>query len=241
MDLLRDPQANIEMGAYYLTKLIGQFNNLAVALAAYNHGPGRIAELPAACVRLGIGRPLLQYRSVAESGSLAALVAAAEGLEPRSAAALFRERLYVGGLAQRQEQARSGSGRPADVRLERYGVTDLSVRVDAPTPGFLYVIEGFDRHWTARVNNAPASVLPANEAFMAVPLPAGVSTVDLRYDPLAFRGALFVYFRLVVAISTLAVGNVALYRLFGRWSLPVRVRLRGRRAVTDPRSKDNGR
>jgi hypothetical protein len=45
VDLLRDPQANIEMGAYYLTKLIGQFNNLAVALAAYNHGPGRIAEL----------------------------------------------------------------------------------------------------------------------------------------------------------------------------------------------------
>ncbi|HEU4400777.1 MAG TPA: lytic transglycosylase domain-containing protein [Candidatus Polarisedimenticolia bacterium] len=44
-DILRDPRANIEMGAYYLTKLIGQFNNLSVALAAYNHGPGRIAEL----------------------------------------------------------------------------------------------------------------------------------------------------------------------------------------------------
>jgi soluble lytic murein transglycosylase-like protein len=43
--ILRDPSANIEMGAYYLTKMIGQFNNLAVALAAYNHGPGRIAEL----------------------------------------------------------------------------------------------------------------------------------------------------------------------------------------------------
>jgi len=43
--ILRDPQANIEMGVYYLTKLIAQFNNLSVALAAYNHGPGRIAEL----------------------------------------------------------------------------------------------------------------------------------------------------------------------------------------------------
>ncbi|HYS78218.1 MAG TPA: lytic transglycosylase domain-containing protein [Candidatus Dormibacteraeota bacterium] len=43
--ILRDPQANIEMGAYYLTKLIAQFNNLSVALAAYNHGPARIAEL----------------------------------------------------------------------------------------------------------------------------------------------------------------------------------------------------
>jgi soluble lytic murein transglycosylase-like protein len=44
-DLLRNPQANIEMGAYYLTKMISQFNDLSVALAAYNHGPGRIAEL----------------------------------------------------------------------------------------------------------------------------------------------------------------------------------------------------
>jgi peptidoglycan lytic transglycosylase len=52
VDILRDPQANIEMGAYYLTKLIGQFNNLAVALAAYNHGPGRIAELSEAKAEL---------------------------------------------------------------------------------------------------------------------------------------------------------------------------------------------
>ena len=47
-ELLRDPGANIEMGTYYLTKLVNQFNNLSVALAAYNHGPGRIAELAAA-------------------------------------------------------------------------------------------------------------------------------------------------------------------------------------------------
>lgn len=47
-DLLRDPSANIQMGAYYLTKMIGQFNDLAVALTAYNHGPGRIADMTAA-------------------------------------------------------------------------------------------------------------------------------------------------------------------------------------------------
>jgi len=53
--LLRDPSANIEMGTYYLTKLIGQFNDLAVALAAYNHGPGRIAELSEAKADLPMG------------------------------------------------------------------------------------------------------------------------------------------------------------------------------------------
>jgi membrane-bound lytic murein transglycosylase MltF len=54
-DLLRDPGANITMGTYYLTKLIAQFNNLSVALAAYNHGPGRIAELAEANADLPMG------------------------------------------------------------------------------------------------------------------------------------------------------------------------------------------
>ncbi|HEX9428331.1 MAG TPA: lytic transglycosylase domain-containing protein [Candidatus Polarisedimenticolia bacterium] len=53
--ILRDPSANIEMGTYYLTKLIGQFNNLSVALAAYNHGPARISELTEANADLPMG------------------------------------------------------------------------------------------------------------------------------------------------------------------------------------------
>jgi soluble lytic murein transglycosylase-like protein len=42
-ETLRDPAANIEMGTYYLTRLLGRFNDLSLALAAYNEGPGRIA------------------------------------------------------------------------------------------------------------------------------------------------------------------------------------------------------
>ncbi|MFQ5878199.1 MAG: lytic transglycosylase domain-containing protein [Acidobacteriota bacterium] len=54
-EILRDPAANIEMGTYYLTKLIGQFNNIALALAAYNHGPSRIATLAEAKADLPMG------------------------------------------------------------------------------------------------------------------------------------------------------------------------------------------
>ncbi len=63
--ILHDPSANIEMGTYYLTKLIGQFSDLSVALAAYNHGPGRIAELEqaAADLPMGYSEKVLSYYS----------------------------------------------------------------------------------------------------------------------------------------------------------------------------------
>jgi soluble lytic murein transglycosylase-like protein len=43
------------MGTYYLTKLLGRFNDLSVALAAYNHGPTRIANLAEARATLPMG------------------------------------------------------------------------------------------------------------------------------------------------------------------------------------------
>jgi soluble lytic murein transglycosylase len=41
---LRDPSTNIALGTYYLTKLLGRFNDLTRALAAYNEGPERVAD-----------------------------------------------------------------------------------------------------------------------------------------------------------------------------------------------------
>lgn len=54
-ELLRDPVANIQMGTYYLTKLLGRFNDVSVALAAYNHGPNRIARFRDAQLELPMG------------------------------------------------------------------------------------------------------------------------------------------------------------------------------------------
>jgi soluble lytic murein transglycosylase-like protein len=54
-DLLRDPSANIVMGTYYLTKLLGQFEDMATALTAYNHGPGRVSRMEQARATLPMG------------------------------------------------------------------------------------------------------------------------------------------------------------------------------------------
>jgi soluble lytic murein transglycosylase len=64
-EILRDPSANIEMGTYYLTKLLGRFNDLSIALAAYNHGPSRVADLASteAGVPMDYTQKVLRYYS----------------------------------------------------------------------------------------------------------------------------------------------------------------------------------
>jgi soluble lytic murein transglycosylase len=55
--ILWDPLTNIEMGTYYLRTLISRFDNVEVALAAYNHGPNRIAALQATNTALPLEYP----------------------------------------------------------------------------------------------------------------------------------------------------------------------------------------
>lgn len=44
-ELLTDPEVNILLGGFYLRKLIERFENVDVALAAYNTGPNRVRSL----------------------------------------------------------------------------------------------------------------------------------------------------------------------------------------------------
>lgn len=57
---LHDPELNIEMGAFYLNQLIERFDDMDLALAAYNMGPGRVEEIE----RLGLEKPKRYARSV---------------------------------------------------------------------------------------------------------------------------------------------------------------------------------
>jgi soluble lytic murein transglycosylase-like protein len=44
-EVLRDPEYNLHCGAYYLSKLLRRFNDVELALAAYNSGETRVARL----------------------------------------------------------------------------------------------------------------------------------------------------------------------------------------------------
>ena len=64
--ILWDPLTNIEMGTYYLRTLISRFNNVEVALAAYNQGPNRIAALQAINAALPMEYPERVFSALPE-------------------------------------------------------------------------------------------------------------------------------------------------------------------------------
>jgi len=55
--ILWDPMTNLEMGTFYLSTLLNRFDNVEVALAAYNQGPNRIAALQASQTALPMDYP----------------------------------------------------------------------------------------------------------------------------------------------------------------------------------------
>jgi hypothetical protein len=92
----------------------------------------------------------------------------------------------------------------------RPGINTLSLKVDSDRPAWLVVPQNWNRGWRARVNGTFMPVLRGNYTQQVVPVPAGRSTVALRYTPVGFGpGALTSAATLLVA---LAVGMVAVSR-----------------------------
>lgn len=74
------------------------------------------------------------------------------------------------------DEASSGAA-----RLLTAGPDQLVLDCRAPSGGWLLVREGWAPGWRARVDDAPAPVLPGDLLFRAVPLPAGARRVTLEY------------------------------------------------------------
>jgi len=69
----------------------------------------------------------------------------------------------------------------ASVRLLERRPGRLRLQSDSPGPGWLVLLDSFEKGWSATVDGAAAPLLPANVAFRAVPLPAGRHEVEMRY------------------------------------------------------------
>ncbi|HSJ23843.1 MAG TPA: YfhO family protein [Longimicrobiales bacterium] len=83
------------------------------------------------------------------------------------------------------------------------------LQVEADRPALLMILDNWYPAWAAEVNGQPAPIIRANYTFRAVPVPAGQSTVTLRYTPAALRtGAIISLAVLLLLLGVVAAGAV---------------------------------
>jgi hypothetical protein len=100
--------------------------------------------------------------------------------------------------------ARPNRGDDPAVTLVALWRNHYRLRVEAPRPGLVYCADSLFPGWSARVNDRPARILPANYAFRAVEVPAGRSEIELSYWPPGLTAGLA-----LSALSLAVVGALA--------------------------------
>ena len=87
-------------------------------------------------------------------------------------------RLDPGQLVIETDAARSGSASGGHVRILEKSPERLRLETSAPEATWLFVLRGFWSHRTVTVDGQEVEVRPAQIAFSAVPVPAGLHRVD---------------------------------------------------------------
>ena len=100
------------------------------------------------------------------------------GFEPRDAVVVERDI----GLGDSMDRVTA----PVPASIRRMTPNRLQVDVDADAPGILVVTDAFVPGWRARVGGVETHVIPADYAFLGIPVPAGSHTVELWYAPRSF-------------------------------------------------------
>jgi hypothetical protein len=68
-----------------------------------------------------------------------------------------------------------------------YHSDEITMRVHTDCPGLLVLSDTYYPGWKAQVNGRDATIHPTDELFRGVAVPAGDSTVTIRYRPASFR------------------------------------------------------
>jgi hypothetical protein len=72
---------------------------------------------------------------------------------------------------------------PGGAQVTSYAPTAIDMQVEAPRAGYLVLSETWYPGWSAKVNGQNAPIEQVNGVLRAVPVPAGVAEVQLRYWP----------------------------------------------------------
>ncbi len=77
------------------------------------------------------------------------------------------------------------------VSVVRYTPDRIELRAESTGPGIVVLSDSIADGWTASVNGRQATLLPANYAFRAVRVPAGISTVRFEYRTPGLRAGIW--------------------------------------------------
>lgn len=96
----------------------------------------------------------------------------------------------------------------AQIRYLRESEEQFTTDVNAPEAGYLCWLDAWDPGWKATLDGVPVSILPAQDVFMAVRVPAGAHTMRLIYStPGAAVGAALSITSLIV-LAVLVAGSM---------------------------------
>ncbi len=87
---------------------------------------------------------------------------------------------------------RSSGTKPGTVKITHEAPGSVDFTVERATPGWAVVMQSFYPGWRATVNGHEVEVRRANDAFLAVRVPAGTSSVKVSYAPASVRLGLIV-------------------------------------------------
>jgi hypothetical protein len=118
--------------------------------------------------------------------------------------ALITEALPAGVQVQ---QGATGTVQWVDRQVDRY-----TLNVSATGPALLMILENWYPAWEAEVNGQPVPIIRANHTFRAVPVPAGQSTVTLRYTPSALQAGASISLAVMLLLLGVIVAGFVLER-----------------------------
>jgi hypothetical protein len=99
------------------------------------------------------------------------------------------------------------SGRPGQVNVIKDGSDAITIDVRAGGQGYVVVADALQAGWAARVDGAPARLIPADQGVVAVAVAAGTHRIELRYAaPYHGAGVWISLAALLAGVALLAAG-----------------------------------
>jgi uncharacterized membrane protein YfhO len=75
----------------------------------------------------------------------------------------------------------------AEAEVLSYRPDEIRIRVNSPSPGYLFLSENHYPGWKAYVDQTPVRILRGNYLFRVIPIQEGEHLIDMQFRPLSIK------------------------------------------------------